>query len=166
MATNFLLAAGTNGFIASPINLLSSELNSLANGAAATSSVGGSSGVFSQSSFSQALWDSLYFVAGGAFTPNAGGIIPLWFLLSPDGGTTFESLVATPSATVPALSRTPDAVIVFDNAAFAANNIRWCSGRRIDAAWESFKVVAQNLTGVTLPSSGNLIKAGGVTDQY
>jgi hypothetical protein len=49
MATNFLEATGTNGFIATPFNLMSTELNSLANNNSATSSAGGqgSNGIFS-----------------------------------------------------------------------------------------------------------------------
>lgn len=166
MPTNFLLAAGTNGLIASPFNLLSSELNALANGAAAVSSVGGSSGVFTQASLASALAAGLYFTFGGSQTPSAGGVIPIWFLLSPDGGTSFETAVSTPSTTVMALSRSPDAIFNFDNAAFASGNIRWVNGLHIPSPWESFKVLAQNLTGGTLPSTGNLIKAGPVTTQY
>lgn len=166
MTTNFLLAPGTNGFIATPFNLLSTELNALASGAAAISSVGGASGVFSQTNLAQALGLSIYITFGGAITPSAGGGISLWFLPSPDGGTTFESAVATASTTVSALSRSPDAIISLDNAAFANGNIRWASGLHIPSPWESFKVLAQNNTGVALPATGNLIKAGPVTTQY
>jgi hypothetical protein len=166
MATNFLDASGTNGFIAAPTNLLSTELNTLAGGAAATSSV---AGPFSQSTFSNAPWCSLYFSAGGAFTPVIGQCLYGWFLLSTDGGTTFETVVATPSTTVLALSRNPDFIVPLDNAAYASGNIRWCQGRFIKAPWESFKVVVQNIGGgspVALPASGNLIKAGGIAIQF
>ena len=166
MPTNFLEAAGTNGFIATQFNLLSTELNALASGAAATSSVGGSSGVFSQTNNANAIWGSLYFTSGGAFTPTAGGYLAGWFLPSTDGGTTFEALVSTPSATVLALSRPPDFVITLDNAAYASGNIRWCSGRKVMLPWESYKVVLQNLSGVALPATGNLIKVGPVAIQY
>lgn len=166
MATNFLLAPGTNGFITTPFNLLSTELNALASGAAATSSVGGTSGVFNETTLAQALALSVYFTSGGTFTPSVGGIIALWFLLSPDGGSTFETAVATPSTTVMALSRSPDAIISLDNAAFASGNIRWANGLHVPSPWESFKVLAQNLTGGALPATGNLIKAGPVTPQY
>lgn len=166
MATNFLEAAGTNGFIATPFNLLSTELNTLANGAAALSSVGGTSGVFSQSNNANGIWGSLYFSAGGAFTPAAGGYLAGWFLRSPDGGTSFETEVATPSGTVAALARTPDFIIALDNAAFASGNIRWCQGGKVQLPWESYKLLLQNNSGVALPSSGNLIKVGPTAIQY
>jgi hypothetical protein len=169
MATNFLEAAGTNGFVAAPANLLSTEINTLGSGSAAISSVGGTSGVFSQSSFSNCPWLSIYFVSGGAFTPVVGQCLYGWFVLSTDGGTTFETQVATPSTTVLALSRNPDFIIPLDNAAYASGNIRWCQGRFVKAPWESFKIIVQNVGGaspVALPASGNLIKAGGVAIQY
>ncbi len=166
MPTNFLTAAGTNGFIATPFNFLSTELNALTSGASCVSSVGGTSGVFNQTSNAQSLWDSIYFYSGGSFTPSAGAIIALWFLQSPDGGSTFEAAVSTPSTTVMALSRSPDAIISLDNAAFASGNMRWCNGLIVPATFSSFKVLAQNLTGGALPSTGNLIKAAPVTIQY
>lgn len=166
MTTNFLLASGTNGFIQTPINLLSTEINTLGSGSAAISSVGGSSGVFNQSSTSNAPFGSIYFVAGGSFTPSAGQYLAGWFLLSTDGGTTFETAVSTPSTTVQALSRSPDFIIPLDNAAFASGNIRWCQGRFIQLPWESYKVLLQNSGTTALPSSGNLIKVGSTAIQY
>lgn len=166
MATDFLLAAGTNGFIATPFNLLSTELNALASGAAVTSSVGGTSGVFNQASLAQALALSVYVTFGGAITPSVGGCLSIWFLLSPDGGTTFETAVSTPSTTVSALSRAPDVIITLDNAAFASGNMRWANGLHLPSPWESFKILLQNNTGAALPATGNLIKAGPVTPQY
>ena len=167
MPSNFLENPGTNGFTATPYSLLSTELNSLANGAAAVSSVGGAStsGVFTQTDTHSAIWGSLYFTAGGAFTPTAGGFLAGWFLLSPDG-TNFETEVATPSATVPALSRAPDFTVPLDVAAFASGNIRWCQGRFIMLPWESNKVLLQNMSGAALPSSGNLVSAGPVAIEY
>jgi hypothetical protein len=169
MPTNFLEASGTNGFVSAPINLLSTEINTLGSGSAAISSVGGSSGVFDQSSFGNCPWLSIYFTSGGAFTPVVGQCLYGWFLLSPDGGASFETEVATPSTTVLALSRNPDFIIPLDNAAYATGNIRWCQGRFVKAPWESSKIIVQNVGGaspVALPSSGNLIKAGGVAIQY
>ena len=49
MAADFLLDPGTNGYITSLFNLVTTELNTLGIASATTSSVGGSSGVFSQS---------------------------------------------------------------------------------------------------------------------
>lgn len=168
MATNFLDAAGTNGLIQAAFNLQTTELNSLGSGSAATSSVGGSSGVFAQSNWSNAIWGGIYFTAGGAFTPTAGGYLAGWFLLSFDGGTTFESLISTPSTTVLALGRAPDFVIPTyeGGAAWANTNIRWQQGRFCKVPWESHKVVIQNLSGAALPASGNTLKGTGMAVQY
>jgi hypothetical protein len=168
MPTNFLEAAGTSGFITAVLNLLSTEagFGSLVNGGAVTSSVGGTAGVFSQSNIGNGIWGSLWFTSGGAMTPVAGGFLAGWFLRSVDGGTTFEAAVATPSATVSALPRSPDFIIPLSNAAYAANNVTWCSSVFVKLPWESFKVVLQNLSGVTLPASGNKITVGPVAVQY
>lgn len=165
MAVNFLQAAGTNGFIATPFNLQSTELNALASGGAATSSVGGSSGVFSQTNDANAIWGSVYFTAGGASTPTAGGYIAGWFLRSTDGGTTFESAIATPSTTVPALQRSPDFIIPFSAAALSTGNIVWATGL-VRLPFESYKVVIQNMTGAALSASGHTVKLGPVATQY
>jgi len=165
VTANFLEAAGTNGFIATPFNLLSTELNALASGSAVTSSVGGSSGVFTQTNFANAIWSEIYFVSGGSFTPTAGGFIAGWFLKSPDGGSTYESAVSTPSTTVMALPRAPDFTIPFDAAALASNNQKWGQSY-FKNPWPTCKVIVQNLSGAALPSTLNLIKAGPVATQY
>lgn len=166
MATNFLYASGTNGFLTTPISFMTTELNTLASGAAATSSVNGTSGVFSQASLGSGIWGSLYFTAGGAFTPTAGGNLSGWFLLSTNGGTTFENAISTPSTTVAALPRAPDFIIPLDNVAFASGNIKWTQGRRIILPAESYKIVIQNNSGVALASSGNIISCGSIAEQY
>lgn len=167
MPSNFLLTPGTNGFIATPFDLMTTEMNSLGSGNAATSSVGGSSGVFSQSNTVNAMFGSLWFTAGGAFTPTAGGFLAGWFLRSTNGGTTFEDIIATASTTQPALPRAPDFTIpVFENAAFSANKIKWAQGGHIRLPWESFKVVIQNLSGVALSASGHKLTLGPVAMQY
>jgi hypothetical protein len=171
MATNFLDAAGTNGFIQAQFNLLTTELGNgsgIANGAAVTSSVGGTSGVFTQASWSQAIWGGIQFKSGGAFTPTAGGFLAGWFLISQDGGSTFEAAIATPSATVMALGRAPDFEIPLyeGGAAWASGNIRAQQGRYIKLPWESHKILLQNLSGVTLPTSGNVLSGTGQAIQY
>lgn len=165
MASNFLLQAGTSGFLATPFNLQSTELNALASGSAAVSSVGGTSGVFSQTNTINAIFGSVYFTAGGSFTPTAGGFLAGWFLLSTDGGTTFETVVATPSTTVLAIPRPPDFVIPLSAAAYASGNIAWATGRFVSLPFESFKVEIQNLSGAALSASGHLIKLGPVGTQ-
>jgi hypothetical protein len=53
--TNFLQAPGTKGYIATPFNMMSSELDGLKNGAGATSSIGGRNGVFTREHTGNAL---------------------------------------------------------------------------------------------------------------
>lgn len=165
MPTNFLDSAGTNGFLTAPFSLLTTELNALASGSAATSSVGGTSGVFNQTNFAQGMWGLLWFTAGGAFTPVLGAALSGWFLQSPNGGTTFESLVAAPSTTVAALSRAPDFVLPLDNASYTAGNIRFAPSF-FKLPWPSCKIVLQNNSGVVLPSTGNILTVGPVATQY
>lgn len=160
MATNFLEATGTNGFIATPFNLMSTELNSLATATNIVSSVGGTSGKFSQTDFASALWGEIHFLSGGAFTPTAGGYLAGWFLYSPDGGSTFEKVVAATD-----LPRPPDFIIPLFASAYATNDIAQASGI-VRLPWWSTKVYIGNRSGATLPASGNLIKAAPVAIQY
>lgn len=160
MTTNFLEAAGTNGFIATPFNLMTTELNTLGNGANAVSSVGGTSGVFTQTNFADGIWGEIHFKAGGAFTPTAGGYLAGWFLYSPDGGTTFEKVVAATD-----LPRPPDFIIPLFASAYALSDIQQASGI-VRLPWWSTKVYIGNRSGVSLPASGNVIQAGPVAVQY
>lgn len=168
MATNFLDAAGTNGLIQAQFSLVTTELNSLTNGSAATTSVNGTSGVFTQTNWANAIWGGIQFKSGGAFTPTGGGAIWGWFLLSQDGGSTFEAVIATASSSVPALGRAADFIIPTyeGGAAWASGNIRAIQGRYVKVPWESHKLVIQNMSGVTLPSSGNVISGTGMAIQY
>lgn len=161
MATNFLdYSGGTNGFLTAPFNLMSTELNTLSNGSSATSSVGGTSGVFTQASWGSGIWGVAHFVAGGAFTPTAGGYIAGWFLYSPDGGSSFEKVVSNTD-----LARPPDFIIPFVNSALASNDVVQSSGI-IRLPWWSTKVFVVSHVGVSMASSGNLIKLGSVAVQY
>ena len=107
---DFLLDPGTNGFIATPFNLMTTELNSLATTDSAISSVGGSSGVFAQSNFDNEMLYEVYFVAGGSISSiSAGGNLAGWWCKSTDGGTTFEKTVSNT-----AFPRPPDLLIPLD----------------------------------------------------
>lgn len=163
MATNFLETTGTNGFLTTPFNLLSTELNALATATpgVATSSVGGTSGVFTQTNFGSGIWGVVHFLAGGAFTPIAGAYIPGWFLYSPDGGTSFEKTSTGATADLP---RPPDFIIPLFAAAYAANDIS--SSGIIRLPWWSCKVFVVNRAGANFPATGNLIKAASVAVQY
>jgi hypothetical protein len=165
VATNFLNAAGTNGFIAAPFSIVAStQLSSLGSGSAVLVST-----VFSQTDYSNAPWGSMYFEAAGAFTPTAGGYLAIWFVLSYDGGTGFETHnIATASTTVMAMGRSPDVIIPTyeGGAAWASGNRRWNQGRYFKTPWESHKVLIQNLSGVALSANNHIIKAMGMAQQY
>jgi hypothetical protein len=134
--------------------LIGGEASALANGAAVTSSYWNNTGIIRQVDMDQGAQGDLWFESGGAFTPSAGGILQGWFLPSFDGGTTFETLTATPSTTVQAISRSPDFVFTLDNAAYAAGNIRYCQGRFVaPLPTGPFKTIVQNVSGVTMPST-------------
>jgi len=170
MATNFLHAAGTNGFIATPFALLNASdtgMNALASGGAVTSANGGTSGKFNQTNFAAAKKGLLYFnVVTAGFTPTAGGCIAGWWLHSPDGGSTFESLVSTPSATVSAVARVPDFIIPLyqGGTALAAGNIIF-SGV-IDLPYDTVKCVVQNMSGAAFGAGAHTIFCAPVADQY
>lgn len=160
--TDFLLDAGTNGFLVTPFDLLTTELNSLTatGGGTAVSSVGGTSGVFNQTNTSNAPQGSIWFKSGGSFTPSAGGHLDGWFLRSTDGGTTFEKNVSATS-----MPRPPDFVIPLFTS-YASADIQWASGGFVLLPWESFKVLLQNNSGAALPSTGNKITLGPVGLKY
>jgi hypothetical protein len=162
MATNFLDAAGTNGFIATPVTLMTTELNTLATATNVVSSVGGTSGVFTQASWGSAIWGQVGFVAGGVMSgsPTAGGYLAGWFLYSPDGGTTFEKVVAATD-----LPRPPDFIIPLFASAYASGDLSPASGI-VRLPWWSTKLYIGNRSGVSLNASGNIIKVGPVAVQY
>lgn len=162
MAGNFLETSGTSGFITAPTSVVIA-LTGLTNGSSATSTT-----IFSQSTIGNALKCMAYFtVVTLGFTPTAGGVLTGWWLLSTDGGTTFETLVSTPSATVPALPRSPDFLIpVYEGGtALAAGNIKFAQGPFI-YPYLGAKVVLQNLSGATLGVGVHLLNIGGVVDGY
>lgn len=158
MATNFLEAVGTNGFIATPFAYMTTEFSG--NSTVTSTSVN----TFTQVSGSpaQAIWGSLYFQAGGSMTPAAGGAVAVWFLRSPDGGVTFEKLVQNQG-----LPRAPDAVIPLYAVAYTSGDISWCQGGFVKLPWETHKVFAQALagSGVSIPTSSSL-RVGPVAVQY
>jgi hypothetical protein len=162
MATNFLHAAGTSGFIATPFSLMTTELNTLANGSVAVSSVGGTSGKFSQTNFANAQYAYIWLTLGGnfAFTPAAGANLAGWFINSTDGGTTFEkSSVAPP--------RAPDFLIPIAAASYSASDVVYATGM-VPVPYGTVKVLIQNNAGASasLASSGNILTIGPVADQY
>ena len=107
MTANFLWASGTSnsGLLTSLLSLQTTEMNSLANAGVALSSVGGSSGKFTNSDTAQAVWGDIFLTLGAIGSAlSAGANLAGWFLVSPDSGTTYEPTSA-------ALSRPPDFIV-------------------------------------------------------
>lgn len=147
MPTNFLWAAGTsnNGLLTTAVTLMTTELESLTSASVIVSSVGGSSGVFTNSNTAQGMLGNIFYYPGNAgCTPTTvGGGLTGWFLQSPDGGTAFESPTAVPV-------RTPDFFIPLPASAIGgANTLVFPSGE-IEVPALEFKVLVQNNCGVTL----------------
>lgn len=164
MATNFLEATGTNGFIAT--QAVTITLSALASGAAATGSTvftPGTSGTLLGAQKCQAWFQ----VITAGWTPTAGGQVSGWWLMSTDGGTTFENLRSTPSTTVMALPRPPDFIIPMyqGGTALSANDILFANGP-FRYPYVGAKVVLQNLTGAAMGTGVHTFTIGGVADQY
>lgn len=162
MAIDFLWAQGTNGLITPLLSLITTEANSLANGNTCSSTVGGTSGVFSQANTAQGIWGELFLTLGtigsalSANSPNVSG----WFLTSPDGGTTIE----TP-ATNTSLPRPPDFIIPLPSTTITAGWV-FKATELIQAPALSFKVYMQNNTGQNFSATGNSLKIAVVASQY
>jgi len=170
MATNFLRYPGTssnNGLLTSLLTLMTTELESIANLGTAISSVGGTSGLFTNSNTGQAIWGELYFGVGNpAFTAVAGGNLSGWWLTSPDGGTTFEYETTGGSGVTP--GRPPDWTILGPGAVAVPTGSVLKSGIIIVPALP-FKVYVQNNMGNTLGSGGTTapyLKLAPCADQY
>lgn len=161
MTTPFLWAPGTNGFTTTPFNLMTTELNALASLATIISSVNGTSGKFSQSSFGSSILGSVWFIAGGAFTPVAGQSLTGWFLRSTDGGTTFEKNVGTTIG----LPRAPDFILPLWASAYAASDVSFAQGD-VKLPRESCKVLILNTGTAALSASGHSIVCGPGTVNY
>lgn len=153
--TNFLWNAGTSntGLLTSATTLLTTEMNSLANNATALSSVGGSSGVFTNSSTAQGMMGEIYLTLGaiGSGLSN-GACLPGWFLVSPDGGSTFENVVSGS-----AMARPPDFVVPLPATTITAGWVYKSASFVMIPALE-YKVFVQNLSGQSFAASGNTIK--------
>lgn len=161
MATNFLEATGTNGFISGP-TACTITLNGLGIGLAVTSTTIFGPG---NTSLGQAQKLHAYFtVVTAGFTTLAGATLAGWCLLSTDGGTTFEAQPVTGSSTVPAVGRTPDFVIPLQVGAITTG-VYFAQGP-FRNPYLPFKVVIQNYTGVALSANAHTLNLGGVADQY
>jgi hypothetical protein len=151
-AVDQLWDAGTNGFITSPFNLLTTELNTLANGASVTSSVGGSSGKFAQSNYGSALQGYATFKFGGSYTPNVGDHLDVWFVRSVDNSV-FETTFSNTD-----MARAPDAQFTFNNAAYSSGNTVLSNAPVTVFPGPHFVYAVSHMTAASLPSSGNVIQ--------
>lgn len=150
---DLLYDTGTNGFIATLTLTSGSDLASLASGGAVTLAGGGAAGVSSQANTGSGKRGYVMFkTVTAGFTPTGGGVISGWWLNSDDGGTTYESTPATPSATVPALARPPDFVIPLDAAALGTTAVKWSYPCKLPEG--TFKVLVQNNSGAAF-GAGN-----------
>ncbi len=152
MTTNFLWNAGTsnNGLIVSAFNLMTTELESLTNTTLVSSSVGGSSGLFTNSNTAQAMWADLFFNVGSPGIGSAlttGAALQGWFLTSFDGST-FEptALPARPS----------DFIIPMPATTITALNT-YKTAQPVLLPAINFKVLVQNSTGQTFGSGGTTV---------
>lgn len=161
MATNFLAATGTNGFLtASPVTAFSAAtttINSVANAATVISTL-----VFSQTDTAHGLLGYVSLTVGSSFGPTAGGNITGYWVQSPDGGTTYESTI---------LVRPPDWMISLSTSTSSSPGTETSgSAYRLSPLcampWGTFKVAIVNNSGVTLGTSGNSIAFQTVAMQY
>lgn len=149
-------AAGTGGFVTAPYNLFTTELNTLASGNTAISSVGGTSGVFDQSNTGGYVWGVLSFVSGGTWTPAANGYIEGWWL-GKDDATGYQKYLSNAAQARPA-----DWVIGLLNTSHASGDVVGADGLvRLPA--HAHKVLTRSVAGATMPSSGNKIMVGAVS---
>ena len=159
-ATPFLWQPGTsnNGLYAPSLALMTTELNSLASGSVAVSSVGGASGIFSNANTGQVIWSPMMLTLGstaGAF--QTGGNLSCWFLQSLDGITFENSSVAPP--------RAPDAVFPVPATALSSTATFLSQGLvRVPAL--KFKVLCQNNSGQSFNANGNAVVLAPTALQY
>ena len=163
MTANFLWYPGTsnNGLLVSALTLMTTELNSLASGNSASSSVGGSSGVFTNSNTAQGMVGEIYLTLGAIGSACAAGANAAgWFLVSPDGGSTFENVVSNT-----ALPRPPDFLVALPATTITAGWVyKGISPVMIPSL--EFKVYLQNNSGQTWASTANTIKLAPYAMQY
>lgn len=147
--TTSLWAPGTSndGNYVALLTLATTELNSLTTGSYAISSVGGASGIYTNSNTGQAMFGIPIFTFGGTVTPATPFILSCWFLQSADG-TTFEDSSAL-------LARAPDFVFAFSANAYASKTV---IAPRVVVPALKWKLGVLSGVGATLASTGNTIK--------
>lgn len=170
MAGNFLHTIGTSGIFSTKRTVTwATSLNALASGSRAISDTTADTGIFTQSSFSNASIGMAYFTTvTTGWTPTAGGVFACWWDLSYDGGTNFEvESRTTPSTTVPAMARPPDFIIPVytGGTAISAGDVFFANVPFL-LPWIPAKVVVQNMTGAALAAQAHTLNIFGVADGY
>ncbi len=159
-ATPFLWEPGpsNSGLYEPAVTLMSAELNSLASASVAVSTIGGSSGVFSNANTAQAVWAPMVLTLGPtAGAIQTGGNLSCWLLQSLDG-VTFESTAAAPP-------RAPDVVFPLPASVLAGTSTFLSQGLvRLPAL--KFTLLCQNNSGQTLNAAGNTIVLAPTAVQY
>ena len=153
MTTPFLWD-GAGAYPGSVANWLTTELNSLASSSGNTLSTLGAA--FQNTS--AWLYADVEFLAGSTLSPTGNPFIELWLLRSLDGGTSYEDGSATIAPGRPADITIPVRV------GTTITPRAGISGLTLPPAY--YKPLVRNQTGVTLPSSGNLIRFSAYTQQY
>jgi hypothetical protein len=171
MAGNFLKTAGTNGIFSTKRTVTwTTSLNNLASGSRAISDTTADTGLFTQTSFSNAQYGMAYFTnVGSTWATTVGGCLSCWWLYSYDGGTNFEvESRTTPSTTVPAVIRPPDFIIpVYSGAtAIAAGDVLFSQGNPFPLPYIHAKLVVQNFGGANLSANAHTLIIFGVADGY
>ena len=163
MTSNFLWypgASNNTGLLASALTVLSTEtaFSGLTNTSIVLSGSSGApgTGIFTNANTGQAIFGDVFFVSGGAITPSGVPVLSGWFIVSPDGGTTWEAAGATPP-------RPPDFVIPLPTS--VASGAIYKSQSRVILPALQFKVLLQNNATATL-GTGNTIKIAPFATQY
>lgn len=153
---------GVSGLTVAPVSLFgAADLSGLANGSCVTSTATAltqASTAFNVPGTNPggAISADLDFQPAGAFTPGSAGIIGVWLVRSGDGGTTFETALATCSTTQGPFNRAPDFVIPFVPAA-VTNTSHIAS--TVGTIWPgTYKAIAWNNTGTALSANNHVIK--------
>ena len=148
----------SNGSVIAPLTLTAgADLASLASGGAVTLTGGGAAGVSNQTNTGSCQTGLIYLqTVTAGFTPTAGGNVSIWWLFSPDGGSTYETTPATPSATVPALPRPPDCIIPLDVVALGTSALKVSLPCKLP--YGTFKVLVQNNSGAAFGAGNYTLK--------
>ncbi len=145
MVANLLWAVGTNGYLASAANLLTTELNALAN-----ASLTAAGTAIDNSAVNAAIYCDVEFIAGGTWATGTNPYMELWFLRSLDGGSNYEegSNTVTPG-------RRANVIIQFRPSVTIAQRI---IVPMVLLPPGHFKPLIKQTTNATLPATGNILR--------